>query len=132
MRFRDDSFYCCYCGERFSLLKKCTADHLIPKSKGGVDNNYNKRNCCSPCNSEKGSRYPESWLRMLEKKHRKLIRIEVKFWTTKRVIYDLEIKIENLKYIIEYVQSAGVKLFVDKYHYEYYLDNRYSLNRIFY
>lgn len=36
-----------------------TKDHIIPKSKGGINCHSNYQTMCSPCNSRKGSKVPE-------------------------------------------------------------------------
>lgn len=47
--------------------------------------------------------------------------IEDKFNYTKRFYaHDIPIKIENIKYLIEYVNSAGEKLFRNKEKYEWF------------
>jgi hypothetical protein len=114
---RDNSMFCCYCGRRFSFSAKLTSDHLIPRSKGGVNNAHNKRNCCSNCNASKRSYYPEQWLMLLEKERRRL---------KKRGfgLYEIDLQIENVKYIVEYVQLRGERLFVNSGFYENYLDRR--------
>jgi hypothetical protein len=113
---KDTSLFCCYCGEKFSFgTKLMTSDHLIPVSRGGKNAPYNKRNCCSSCNSNKGSMFPEKFLLHILKKQSRL----AKYPCNKAVsaqIYKYEAMIENIKYIVEYVQSAGEKLFIDKYH----------------
>jgi 5-methylcytosine-specific restriction endonuclease McrA len=37
---------------------KATKDHVIPRSMGGVNNDYNLVLACKPCNNKKGSHYP--------------------------------------------------------------------------
>ncbi len=49
---------CHYCGRDFKLypyLKK-TADHIVPRSKGGTDRLDNIVICCRDCNKEKGNK----------------------------------------------------------------------------
>jgi 5-methylcytosine-specific restriction endonuclease McrA len=33
-----------------------TVDHIIPRSKGGADELFNKQPMCSPCNAKKGNK----------------------------------------------------------------------------
>jgi hypothetical protein len=108
----DNSFHCCYCGKSFSGNIRCTADHLIPISKGGANNPYNKRNCCKHCNTQKGSSLPHEYLLYLIQDH-----TNAKNAATR---YNLEIKIENVKYIIEYVNTAGAKIFRTEYRYVWF------------
>lgn len=46
-------YQCCYCG---SPIKKgeVTADHVVPKKKGGTTTKDNIKACCQPCNKLKG------------------------------------------------------------------------------
>lgn len=107
----DNSFYCCYCGKRFSDIRLCTKDHLIPLSKGGVNNCYNKRNCCKHCNTQKGAMIPHDYLKYIEEKC---------FYSKRFFAQNVPIKIENIKFIIEYVNSAGDKLFRSKEKYDWF------------
>ncbi len=54
---------CCYCGSPFSKRKKRTDEHIIPKSRGGVDNRYNIADACAPCNRLRGNSMPDGLLR---------------------------------------------------------------------
>jgi hypothetical protein len=127
---KDTSLFCCYCGEKFQLgIRRMTSDHLIPLAKGGKNSTYNKRNCCHNCNANKGCMFPEKFLLY---NYKKLHRIKKSYalpnisnkWELKAQMHKLEIMIENINYIVEYVQSAGEKLFIDKYFYEDYLEER--------
>lgn len=53
---RRDNFKCQYCGTKSSLL---TIDHVIPKSKGGLDTWENLVTACIKCNNKKGNRTPD-------------------------------------------------------------------------
>lgn len=48
---------CIYCDDLAT-----TADHLVPKSRGGRDALANLRPCCFRCNQEKDDRTPAEWL----------------------------------------------------------------------
>jgi len=50
-----DGHKCVYCGKGHLPL---TVDHVIPKSRGGVDNWDNVVAACLPCNNKKGYRTP--------------------------------------------------------------------------
>jgi 5-methylcytosine-specific restriction endonuclease McrA len=52
---RRDNHKCAYCGKTDLLL---TIDHIIPRSKGGVDSWENLISACPKCNSKKGDRTP--------------------------------------------------------------------------
>lgn len=51
--FARDNHQCMYCGSR-SMRKTLTRDHVVPKSKGGVDNWVNVVAACRRCNQFKG------------------------------------------------------------------------------
>lgn len=55
-----DGYRCAYCGIADAEL---TIDHVIPKSRNGVDALWNLRLSCLPCNTGKGSKYvvPADW-----------------------------------------------------------------------
>jgi len=47
--FKRDNYTCQYCGAKNNL----TVDHIIPRSKGGVNSWKNCVTSCHPCNSKK-------------------------------------------------------------------------------
>ncbi|MDB5612081.1 MAG: transporter [Bradyrhizobium sp.] len=51
---------CYYCNMRLQWRGKhaLTADHLIPRSRGGTDRRKNLVAACYPCNQAKGSKMP--------------------------------------------------------------------------
>ena len=51
-----DGNACVYCGS----TKKLTLDHVIPKSKGGLNTWKNLVTCCSPCNLKKDDKLLEN------------------------------------------------------------------------
>jgi len=53
---RRDEYCCQYCGKKETDL---TIDHIIPKSRGGVDSWENLVAACKKCNNKKGNRTPE-------------------------------------------------------------------------
>ena len=53
--YKRDGFQCTYCGGK----KNLTLDHILPKSRGGMNTWTNLITCCSPCNRMKGDRTPE-------------------------------------------------------------------------
>jgi 5-methylcytosine-specific restriction endonuclease McrA len=59
---RRDNHSCVYCGSK----KNLTIDHIVPKSKGGMNTWSNLVTCCSPCNLKKGDKLlHESGLKMI-------------------------------------------------------------------
>ena len=66
-RFNGDSIRCAYCGAHLVDADdvshdpdfgppNATADHIVPRSKGGLDFPSNVVPCCRKCNSEKNAR----------------------------------------------------------------------------
>lgn len=53
--FKRDNYTCTYCGSH----KNLTVDHILPKSKGGLNSWENLITSCFSCNSRKGDRTPE-------------------------------------------------------------------------
>jgi len=49
---------CRYCGERYFPL---TIDHILPVSRGGINNRENLAAACWPCNFEKLTFTPDEW-----------------------------------------------------------------------
>ncbi|MCX6130767.1 MAG: HNH endonuclease [Proteobacteria bacterium] len=56
--FRRDKYHCQYCNKKMTD-KLATIDHVIPRSKGGLDTWENTVCACITCNSRKGNRTPE-------------------------------------------------------------------------
>ncbi len=55
--FRRDRYMCAYCGN--VSMRGLTRDHIVPLSKGGIDNWLNVCACCSDCNVRKGAQLIE-------------------------------------------------------------------------
>lgn len=59
--FARDRYQCQYCGRHQSLLRpreSLTRDHLIPLSRGGLNEWTNVVTACGPCNTRKANRLP--------------------------------------------------------------------------
>lgn len=56
--FRRDAHACQYCGER-PKRTDLTIDHVMPSSRGGLNNWTNCVTACKECNTRKGNRTPE-------------------------------------------------------------------------
>lgn len=63
--YRRDNWQCVYCGSTDDL----TADHVIPRAKGGVDELWNLVTACRKCNGQKQDKidvrltwYDPQWL----------------------------------------------------------------------
>jgi 5-methylcytosine-specific restriction endonuclease McrA len=54
--FQRDGHCCQYCGYRGDTL---SIDHVIPRSRGGIDSWENVTTACLPCNVHKGNRTPQ-------------------------------------------------------------------------
>ena len=115
----DNSLFCCYCGCKFNPLNKGkvkTIDHLIPVSKGGANRSCNKKNCCKHCNTQKGDLLLQDFLILIT--------------GSPLSFYEKNIRIENIKYLIDYVNSAGEKVFRHKEKYVWYERRYLNLNPI--
>jgi 5-methylcytosine-specific restriction endonuclease McrA len=53
---RRDGMRCQYCGQK---TKELTLDHIMPKSRDGLDSWLNLTAACKKCNNKKGNRTPE-------------------------------------------------------------------------
>lgn len=61
--FLRDGHRCAYCGRRREELgprERLTRDHLVPRSRGGLDVWLNVVTACSSCNHRKDDRSPEA------------------------------------------------------------------------
>ncbi len=56
--FRRDQNLCAYCGNVFGD-SKLTRDHVLPRSRGGLDSWTNLVTCCTTCNQYKDDRTPQ-------------------------------------------------------------------------
>ena len=62
--------HCRYCARRVSETHsehapESTLDHLIPKSRGGLEHPLNYQLCCTRCNTAKGDLTPDEWLELI-------------------------------------------------------------------
>lgn len=99
-----DRIFCCYCGRLIKHPLIRTTEHLVPVSAGGNETRYNKRSCCSDCNYWRGSKSFDYWLSEINNllnEHR----VRPPYSR-----YDLNILIENIRYVQHYVTTAGNKL----------------------
>lgn len=54
--FGRDRHICAYCAGHFSTYGSLSRDHIIPRSRGGVDDWMNVVTACRKCNTHKGSK----------------------------------------------------------------------------
>jgi len=54
--FGRDRHICAYCGNHFPNTGQLSRDHIVPRSKGGVDDWMNVVSACKRCNTHKGSK----------------------------------------------------------------------------
>ena len=57
--FGRDGLVCAYCG---AIDVPLELDHIIPRSRGGLDHPDNLTPACKPCNTSKGAKHLEDWL----------------------------------------------------------------------
>ena len=55
--FLRDEYNCVYCGKNFPV-SELTVDHVLPKSRGGVNSWEQTVSACKPCNNRKDNRTP--------------------------------------------------------------------------
>ena len=58
MLFKRDGYRCLYCGDLFPLAA-LTRDHILPRSRGGMDSWTNTVAACKSCNHRKDCHTPE-------------------------------------------------------------------------
>jgi len=72
-----DKNKCQYCGS----TTKLTLDHIIPKSRGGLDHYLNLVVCCSSCNTKKGNKLLEhTGMKLLRQPRAPKNKIEFSLW----------------------------------------------------
>ncbi len=72
--FKRDKYLCQYCTKKLAE-KHATIDHVIPRSKGGLDTWENTVCCCVACNSRKGNRtLEESHMQLMKRPRRPHLR----------------------------------------------------------
>ena len=54
--FGRDRHICAYCGGHFPNGNHLSRDHILPKSKGGIDDWMNVVTACKKCNTHKGNK----------------------------------------------------------------------------
>lgn len=68
--FHRDGHRCQYCG---SSADQLSIDHVVPRSRGGLDTWENVTTACLPCNVRKGNRTPrEAGMPLMGRPHRPL------------------------------------------------------------
>lgn len=63
--FKRDKGICSYCNLQLKI-QDTTLDHVIPKSKGGLDTDENLVCCCQRCNTLKDNMTKEMFIKMLK------------------------------------------------------------------
>lgn len=78
--YKRDDYECQYCGTK----KNLTIDHIIPKSKGGLDTWDNLVACCNTCNVKKGNKdLKESGMKLRKKPQAPINKIYLDLQKTK-------------------------------------------------
>ena len=68
--FHRDGHRCQYCG---ASAQRLSVDHVVPRSRGGLDTWENVTTACLPCNVRKGNRTPrEAAMPLLRRRRRQL------------------------------------------------------------
>lgn len=58
-----DGLACCYCGNTVTSGAQLTLDHILPHSHGGSNKETNLVTCCLKCNSSRGNRSVEEFVK---------------------------------------------------------------------
>jgi len=66
MSLRKESPHCFYCGTYIGKGSG-TLEHVLPRSRGGLDSPDNLKLACSPCNSAKGRLSLLEWLPVIQR-----------------------------------------------------------------
>lgn len=69
-RLRETGGCCIYCGHQINA-ETATIDHIIPQSKGGPNEDFNKVASCKDCNQKKGNLMPSEFLAQMPVRKRK-------------------------------------------------------------
>jgi 5-methylcytosine-specific restriction endonuclease McrA len=67
---RRDDYLCQYCGKEIGIVKM-TIDHVLPRSRGGVNSWENCVSACGDCNSRKADKTPKEAKMALRKQPEK-------------------------------------------------------------
>ena len=103
---------CWYCERVWDFYTRKTKDHLIPKSRGGNNENINLRACCTECNTFKGRSTPEGFVELIEEKIRTF-----NLWGYHRCpfdVYRLNTMLTKAKMIVAFVNENREKMMVEK------------------
>ncbi len=94
---------CCYCVRQFKKPLKRTVEHIVPVSKGGYNNRFNKIYCCFDCNGWRAnkelSEFKNEIVNLLAKNR------TIHFKTYTRI--DLQCMVENIEKLQVYVSENG-------------------------
>lgn len=80
--WKQTSGHCVYCGEQIEPSRR-TADHVLPKSEGGIRTLQNLVPACQECNGRRGTLWPPStfahprWLEYVRNKEQAVSRVKV-------------------------------------------------------
>ena len=100
---------CRYCRREFeeNVIEK-TRDHIVPLSKGGLDNKENRTPCCFECNQWKDDKYLSDWFKEIQQLVRK--KKERKPYTYNQLCGMLS----NIKNVINYTKENNSKISIYK------------------
>ena len=81
--YRRDDFTCAYCGRRYKAHQsRLTLDHIQPRAKGGSNKSTNLVTCCDTCNTTKGAKTLNQFIKWLQKN----MKCRNAYWVRKRVM----------------------------------------------
>lgn len=106
--------YCCYCGKWIVYPLKKTVEHIIPKSKGGNNTHWNLRKCCMICNQWRGDKNLTYWKSEIQEL------LDNNRVRPPQSRLDLKNIIKNIDLQILYINSIGIKPFINNSYKENY------------
>lgn len=115
-----DNKKCFYCDKSLKF-KQITLDHLIPVSKGGVDEIFNIVTCCKTCNKFKGNTLLENYEKIIINLLHKAV--------NDNMIIGKNIKMDNYRLKEELLKVKKIENITDKIifqsdNYRFYVKNR--------
>jgi len=104
---------CCYCERPIPPPYKPTAEHIVPRSKGGSNEHCNIRTCCFTCNQWRGNKDYDTWYKEVQRD----ISVRRRRRSDKGRRYSkivMQTILTNIEFFKEYVAIFGEQLKIPK------------------